>query len=181
MLNSYVFGPFDPTVPTKAPGFIHFNIVADAVEIDAPIELVWEIMTGFERYPEWNPFNRFFKLDKDAKPGDTVTFGPVWGPYERAEGEPLPEAGFIQRETITVWEDNACLSYAALSKVFSAERSQYLSVLDNGKTHYQTFERMNGMLSPVFRLLYGKKIMAGFDANGLALRERAELFAKAGG
>ena len=25
-------------------------------EIDAPAEVVWQIITDFERYPEWNPF-----------------------------------------------------------------------------------------------------------------------------
>src|SRR2546422_9431713 len=28
------------------------------VEIDAPVERVWEILTDFERFPEWNRFIR---------------------------------------------------------------------------------------------------------------------------
>lgn len=174
LLDSYVFGSFDPLKPAKAPGLFAATIMADPVEIEAPIEQVWDIMTGFDRYPEWNPFNRFFKLDTEAKPGETVTFGPIWGPYDK---DPLPEHGFVQRETITVWEPNQCLAYAALSSVFNAERAQCLSVMDNGNTRYQTYERMNGVFSLYTRLFYSKKIMDGFVANGAALKKRAEQLA----
>lgn len=176
MLDSYAYGPFDPLNPAKPPGIFAYNLVAEAIEIAAPIELVWDIMTGFEHYPEWNPFNRFFKLDTEAKAGETVTFGPVWGPYG-APGDPLPEHGFVQRETITVWEENQCLAYAQLSALFAAERAQSLSVLENGNTRYQTYERMRGLGVPILRALVGKKIMAGFDANGIALKVRAEALA----
>ena len=175
VLYSQPFGPFNPLEPETIPGLFASNIVAEPVEIDAPLELVWEIMTGFEHYPEWNPMNRFFKLDNEAKPGDRVTFGPSWGPYE----EPLPEADFVQRETLTVWEENACLSYADFTRFFSAERSQYICALENGKTRYQTYERISGPGGFIMKWIFGKKILRGFTANGLALKKRAEALARA--
>jgi hypothetical protein len=161
-------------MPETIPGVFASNIVADAIEIDAPLELVWQIMTGFDLYPEWNPMNRFFKLDGEAKVGDRVTFGPSWGPYT----DPLPEAGFVNRETLTVWEENTCLSYADMSRFFSAERSQYICALDNGKTRYQTYERISGPLGFLMKWVFGGKILRGFNANGLALKKRAEAFAR---
>jgi hypothetical protein len=175
---SSTFGPFDPLKPCNVPGLLASIVFAEPIEIEAPHALVWEIMTGFDKYPEWNPINRYFRLDNEAKAGDTVTFGPVWGPYDLSEGASLPEAGFKQNETLSVWEDNACLAYAAISRVLIAERVQYISTLPNGNTRYQTYERMSGIISPIVRLFYASKIVEGFTANGIALKRRAEQFAK---
>ena len=174
MINSSAFGPFDPLQPVPIAGLFAENLVAEAIEIESSLETVWQTMTGFDRYPEWNPLNRFFKLDGEAKANERVTFGPHWGPYDLADNATLPEAGFIQRETITVWEENCCLAYGVISKLFNAERSQVISKLENGNTRYQTFERISGLLSPLMKLFYGNKILNGFRANGLALKKRCE-------
>lgn len=174
MINSSAFGPFDPLKPGNIPGLFADSLIAEAVEIEAPLEQVWQTITGFDDYPAWNPLNRFFRLDGEAKANERVTFGPHWGPYDYPAKATLPEAGFIQRETITVWEDNYCLAYGVISKLFNAERSQVVSVLANGHTRYQTFERISGLLSPLMKLVYGKRILRGFRANGLALKQRCE-------
>jgi len=173
------FGPFDPLQPCNLPGLFAKIVFAEPVEIQAPVPLVWKIMTGFDKYPDWNPLNRYFRLDKEAKAGDTVSFGPVWGPYDLSEGAPLPETGFDQHETLTVWEDNCCLAYSVISLPFNAERVQHVSSLPDGNTRYQTYERMSGIFNPVVRLFYARKVREGFTANGAALKRRAEEFAKA--
>ena len=180
MLTSSAFGPFDPLDPATVPGESAKNLYADPIEIDAPIELVWKIMTDFDRYPDWNPLNRFFRLDSEAKPTHTVTFGPFWGPYDWADGDPLPDADFTQHETLTIWEENCCLAYAVISPELNAERVQYISTLPNGKTRYHTYERTSGPLSVNVRKDLGDKIIAGFNANGQALKKRAESFASTG-
>lgn len=178
MITSSAFGEFDPLNPKTIPGKFAENLYAEPVEIDAPITTVWEIMTDFDLYPEWNPMNRFFKLDSMAEPNHTVTFGPSWGPYDLGEGEPLPGPDFTQHETITVWEENCCLAYAVISDDLNAERVQHISTLENGKTRYHTYERMSGPDSPSTVQEAGSKIVAGFTANGMALKKRAEDFAK---
>jgi len=177
MITSSAFGPFDPLEPATIPGEFPENLYADPVEINAPMELVWEIMTDFDRYPEWNPLNRFFRLDSQAEPNCTVTFGPNWESYDQAEGEPLPEASFTQHETITIWEEPCCLAYAVISPEMNAERVQHLSPLPGGRTRYHTYERTSGPFSVDVRRNMGDKIIAGFKANGEALKKRAEYFA----
>ncbi len=171
MLKSNPFGPFDPDNPCRIPGVFAANILTECIEIDAPVALVWAIMTDFERYPVWNPLNRFFVLDTRAEVGQTVTFGPRWGPY--ASGT-LGKAGFMQRETLTVWEENCCLAYATIASWVNAERVQYLAPIATDRTRYSTYERTAGILAPLVRLLYRRRIVTGFCANGLALKERAE-------
>jgi hypothetical protein len=171
MLTSIPFGPFDPAHPGCIPGCCAANILTEPIDIDAPPALVWEIMVDFERYPEWNPLNRFFRLDTYAAPGQTVTFGPRWGPYDSNR---LGDAGFTQHETLTVWEEDCCLAYATISRWVNAERTQYLAPLPNNRTRYYTYERTAGLLAPVVRRVYGRRIVAGFIANGLALKQRAE-------
>lgn len=178
MLISSAFGSFDPFNPQTIGGLFAGNLYADPIEIDAPIELIWKIITDFDAYPEWNPLNRFFRLDAAAAPNNTVTFGPSWGPYD-PDCIALPEVSFTTRETITVWEENCCLAYADIKPgLMAAERSQFISKLPNGKVRYHTYERLRGPLSVFVRWQFGKKVVAGFIANGIALRKRAEAMAK---
>jgi len=32
------------------------KVFESQIDINAPIELVWQHLTAFEHYPEWNPF-----------------------------------------------------------------------------------------------------------------------------
>jgi hypothetical protein len=178
MLTSIPFGPYAPARPGCIRGCFAANILTEPIDIDAPVALVWTIMVDFERYPEWNPLNRFFRLDTYAAPGQTVTFGPRWGPYGSSR---LGEAGFTQHETLTVWEENCCLAYATISRLVNAERTQYLAPIAANRTRYYTYERTSGILAPVVRRVYGRRIVLGFTANGLALKRRAEgRYAQAG-
>ena len=117
-------------------------------------------------------------LDGSATPNQTVTFGPSWGPYDLSPDGALPEVSFTQHETITVWEENCCLAYADMGRLMCAERAQFIATLPNGNVRYHTYERMRGPLSVLVRLQFGKKIIAGFTANGAALKRRAENVAK---
>jgi len=174
MLISSAFGPFNPLEPRKIRGLFAQNLYADPIEIEAPITTVWAIMTDFDCYPEWNPLNRFFRLDSKAEPNHFVTFGPSWGPYDRAEGEPFLGPDMTQHEMITIWEENCCLAYADIRRLIKAERIQYISAVEDGKTRYHTYERISGLLSPLVRCHFGTRIVVGFTANGMALKRRAE-------
>jgi uncharacterized protein YndB with AHSA1/START domain len=39
------------------------------VEIAAPPEVVWDVLTGFERWPEWNPEVKSMSIDGPVAPG----------------------------------------------------------------------------------------------------------------
>jgi len=173
MLKSKPFGEFDPANPSTVRGLFAGNILAEPIKIDAPVDLVWKTAVGFDRYPEWNPLNRFFRLDAAAEAGQTVTFGPRWGPYDSGD---LGEAEFTQHETLTIWEENCCLAYGVISPWLNAERVQYMSAITADQTRYHTYERTSGVISPLVRVLYRRRIVTGFTANGIALKKRSEEF-----
>jgi hypothetical protein len=177
-IHSSAFGEFNPFEPQTISGLFAGNLYANPLVIDAPIDLVWSIMTGFDKYPEWNPLNRFFNLDSEAAPNHYVTFGPSWGPYHPDHDRPLPEADMIQHEMITVWEKNHCLAYADIRPYLKAERVQHISGLEDGSTRYHTYERLSGIVSPIVRWKFGSRILAGFEANGMALKKRAEMLSQ---
>lgn len=173
-LESRPFGTFNPAIPDKIPGLFSCILSAPVVDIDAPVQQVWEVMTGFEHYPEWNPCNRFFTLDDQPLPGHGVTMGPSWGPFDIGDGEAMPEHDFEQHEVITVYHAPHCLSYAVLSRLLNAERTQYLESLANGQTRYHSYERMSGALALLTKWRFSRRMLAGFVANGQALKRRAE-------
>ena len=45
-------------------------ITPDPTEIEAPVDMVWEVLLDFERYGEWNGFHR--KIEIVDQPGGTV-------------------------------------------------------------------------------------------------------------
>ena len=176
--QSAFYDSLDPLHPKQLDGYFSDILFANVVEIKAPLELVWGIMTDFPAYPTWNPLNRFMKLDTTADLGERVTFGVSWGPYlNNNRIVPLHDLQThrTQNEILTIWEPNHCLAYADdLGVWHRAERVQVISQLPNGDTRYQTYERWAGLITPLIRLVYGKKTLAGFNAASLALKMRAE-------
>ena len=73
--------------------------VRTEIEIEAPPGRVWDILTDFERYAEWNPFVREIQGDlrKGAKlevrlgpPGEKgMTFKPAWWASSRMRAKSL--------------------------------------------------------------------------------------------
>ncbi len=45
-------------------------IIEKNLEINAPAEVVWEVITDLARYPEWNPF--CVECSSTMQPGDPV-------------------------------------------------------------------------------------------------------------
>jgi len=39
------------------------------IEITAPPEVVWDVLTGFERWPQWNPEVKSLSIDGPVAPG----------------------------------------------------------------------------------------------------------------
>jgi hypothetical protein len=135
------------------------------IEIDAPVERVWNILVDLDSYPQWNPFT--VRVDSTLEVGSTVDL------YVRMK----PNKEIVQREIVTVVEPNKKLSWGltmGAKFLLFTDRYQVLEALGPNKTRYFTSDDFSGVLTPLVMMLYGKHIKRGFDGIAAALKERAE-------
>ncbi|MCO4748157.1 MAG: SRPBCC domain-containing protein [Proteobacteria bacterium] len=142
--------------------------VHQAVEINAPIERVWEVLADFPRYGEWNPF--VVGVEGDAYVGSHITLNVVFPSGRKARA----------KEVVTEWQPptsgRAAFTYryngrGRLLSMIKANRSQTLVELSPGKCRYETTESFSGWLSMAVPLA---DVRAGIEAHAAALKSRAE-------
>jgi hypothetical protein len=134
------------------------------VDIDAPIERVWQILNDIDGYGEWNPFTP--KVETTLRIGDPVHL------QVRLVGERLTH----RLEWITR-NERYCLGWEMklLARfVLHAERVQVLTAIDESHTHYMTEDCFTGWLRSLVVGLFGKAMERGFRDCGTGLKQAAE-------
>ncbi len=134
------------------------------IEIDAPPERVWSVLTRFDEYPEWNPFMRSLsgrcevgsKLTVRIEPPGTraMTFKPTV--QEAAAGRELRWLGRL-----------------FVPGLFDGEHRLAIEPLDERRSRFVQSERFSGLLVGLF----GKTLTAterGFEQMNVALKRRVE-------
>jgi hypothetical protein len=134
------------------------------IEVEATPERVWEILTDFDAYPEWNPFIQ--RIEGEAAPGSKLEV--------RIE----PPGGRAMTFKPTVLEVAPGQELRWLGRVlapglFDGEHSLRIEPIDDSRVRFVQAERFTGVLVPVL----GKsleKTQRGFTAMNEALKRRAE-------
>jgi hypothetical protein len=151
------------------------------VEIDAPIDLVWKVMTDAARYGEWNPFVVELKPDGGALAvGGKIALRVRWGRGGGAETieqvtrleAPSPDVSGARR-SIMEYEYLGWLPRLALVR---GSRLQVLEQRPGKPTIYRTSETFTGLLARGVPLA---KVQDGFERHARALKQRAESLARA--
>jgi hypothetical protein len=134
------------------------------VEIDAPIERVWEILTDLERYSEWNPFTA--RVESTLEVGDPIAL------YPRLIGNRAYR-----------WTERVCknelydvrwdLTLGA-KFLLTAERCQILTPIGPDRTHYLTEDVFEGLLTGLVMATFGPAMQRGFEDCARGLKEHAE-------
>jgi len=144
------------------------------IDIDAPLDVVWQVMLDTSAYAEWNPFVCQVEASSPAQVGDPITLHVRWA-NGRTTSSP---------ERITVVEPPhdedgrrvATLAYAyeglpdKLGLVHSV-RHQRLSQAPGGPTTYETVQELTG---PMVRFAGPARITDGFERHAEGLKQRAE-------
>ncbi len=141
------------------------SIVRAEIEIDAPVDRVWEILRDLDGYAAWNPFTP--RVESTLRVGDPIHL------HVRLRGERLTH----RVETVTAAEPRKKLCWnmkMGAPFLLSAERCQLLASLDAQRTRYLCEERIRGALAPLVMLLYGDAMQRGFDDCGAGLKKHAE-------
>ncbi len=141
-------------------------VLRDALEIEAPVALVWGVITDLPRYPEWNPF--VVRVRSSLGVGDSIAM--------RVRVTPL--FAQPQRETILECLPQQRLCYGVRGVPGNALRSTRCHELHpqgSERTNYCSHFELDGWLAPLTRTLLGRRLAWGFGAASRALKERAEL------
>lgn len=136
--------------------------IAAEVEIAAPVARVWEVLTGFDSYPEWNPF-----IVRAG--GGAIPRGPAGGHDQArwAQGDDLPP----HRARPEPNRELRWLGRLVLPGIFDGEHIHELEEVAPGRTRYAQRER--GLLVPFVRGILDST-ERGFRAMNSALKARAE-------
>jgi hypothetical protein len=143
--------------------------MADAVraeiEIDAPIERVWDILHDLPSYEEWNPFTP--KVESTLQVGDPIHL------HVRLRSPRLTH----RVEFVTALEPlrKMCWNMKMGARfLLYAERCQTLTEIAPGRIHYITEDRFSGWLTGLVMRLFGDAMQRGFTDCAVALKKRAE-------
>lgn len=152
-------------IAIAAAGLFTTREVNTAIEIDAPAEAVWQAVSDFERYGEWNPFII-------AASGNPVSGSPLALTIRPAIGG---EFGFdlligsAEPPREMVW-----LGRTLMPGVLDGRHHLRIEALDGGRSRFSQGERFSGLL-----LYFGWPIIdwsatRSFDEMNLALKQRTE-------
>ncbi len=139
--------------------------VRTEIEIRATPERVWNVLTGFAAYPDWNPFIRY--LD-----------GPV-AVGARLDAHIQPPGGRAMRfrpRLLAATHDRELrwLGHLGVPGVFDGEHSFRIEPLDADRVRFVQEESFAGLLAPLVLRFVERGTRQGFEAMNRALKARAE-------
>jgi|GEM_PF-288391 len=142
--------------------------MADAftVDIQAPAEVAWQILTDLPRYPEWNPL--IPRAVGRLEPGQDLEFTARVGRWVRTQRQTVYE---VVENRKLVWSG---AEETPLGELVRGVRTQTLTPLGPDRCRYTSTEVFTGPAAGLTRRLYGDTLHAGIRAMGEALRDRAE-------
>jgi hypothetical protein len=137
--------------------------ISTAMLIAAPPERVWEVLTDFALYPEWNPF--IITADGEPRVGQRLlaTFRPPGGGVQTFR----PVVFRVEAPHALVWRGSL-----PIPGLFTGEHS-FLLTRENAGTRFRNEETFSGLLAPFLGKLF-RPTEEGFHQMNAALKDRAE-------
>ncbi len=133
------------------------------IEINASPETVWDIVTDFEKYQEWNPFIN--RITGQAREGSKIEIHIQTPAGKRRRYEP----------TVTKVENRRELRWLGKSWLLNGEHIFTIEQLQEGrKVKFVHREVFAGLLTGLFGNSLDNDIKKGFEEMNKALKERAE-------
>lgn len=139
------------------------------VEITAPAAFVWDVLTDFARYPQWNPYTVAVSTSLEiGTPIDLTLPNP-----DGSDGT------FVNREWVRVVDPPHHLRYDTAEEMpgIFAVRDQWITSLDVDHCAYHTTDTISGKYADKVMEMTGDWVKAGFDSVAHALKARVEALA----
>lgn len=136
------------------------------IEIHAPAERVWQLLTDFEKLPGWNPSMEEIK-------GEPVTGTRL----EIRFASPSGKGGMRLKPKVLKAEPNRelrWLGHVGIPGLFDGEHIFTIEPLDGDRVRFVQRERFTGLLVPFLARSLDNGTRDAFNAMNRALKEQAE-------
>ena len=140
---------------------------SEAMRIDAPAGVVWDVLTDAKSYGDWNPFTT--RLDTDFEVNSPIHLHIVMGPYRMDRKEWVR---VVEPPHRLEWDTRVLARFLLYSS-----KEQRVTALGETSCTYHTTDLFSGLLTPLIMSLFRKRIVRGFDETALALKRRCEAMA----
>jgi hypothetical protein len=140
------------------------RILRREIEIDAPSSRVWQVVSDFESYPDWNPFIRSISGRRERGAKLEVRIAPPGG-------RPMtfrPKVQSLEEGRELRW-----LGRLLVPGLFDGEHRLLVEPLDPNRSRFVQSERFSGLLVGLLRGVL-ERTEAGFEQMNRALKQRAE-------
>ena len=138
--------------------------IRSEIEIEAPADSVWEVLTDFAAFPEWNPFMRSAAGELAQGQQITVTMQP---PGHRASTF-RPTLLSVNAGHSFRWR-----GHLVVPGIFDGEHIHEIEALGPQRTRYIQREQFRGVLVPFVGGML-RDTERGFNEMNAALKARAE-------
>jgi len=140
--------------------------IVTSIEIDASPERVWDVLTNFREYDQWNPFIKGLK--GSAVPGERLSF------VAKFRGRDLPiSARFVRCEPNREIRWYGPTS-TVLGKLFRGEHYIRLEAVAEGRTRVEHGEQFDGVLVGFVWDRFRDSLLPSYVAMNEGLKRRAE-------
>ena len=141
-----------------------FEIRTDPVQINAPIDVVWSVLTGVDKYREWNPFTPI--AGTGLMIGSPVNLLVRMGPTKLGITENVCA---FEKPRLIAWKREFGARWLLL-----AVREQHLEPVGKTSCSYHNTERLTGVLAPMVSACFGAYMRRGFGDVAEGLKAYAE-------
>ena len=135
------------------------------IEINAPAEQVWQILTDFDSFPDWNPFVR--RAAGTIEPGQ---------PLEIELSGPGGRTTKIKPNVVTAEPNRefSWLGIMGMKGLFDGKHIFTIEPLDENRVRFIQREEFNGILASLVLGMIGRSTEQSFVKMNQALKEKAE-------
>ena len=140
------------------------TVSSDQIDIQAPIELVWEVLVDFPNYQAWNTFCPRCEAQLEIGSAIRMQVDLGFGLQEQVE-----YICRIEPPTAIAWKMNT-----APGDPIHAVRTQYLQALDENTTRYVSVDEFSGEAVAGMMDSLGKAVEEGFNRCGYGLKQYCE-------
>lgn len=135
------------------------------VEIDASADRVWQVLTDFGQFPEWNPFIKKIEGKPESGSRLRIQFQPPGG----REMKFTPKVLKVEPRKELRW-----LGRTFIPGLFDGQHTFKIEPLDSNRVRFIQREKFTGLLVPCFARMLDSQIKRGFKEMNQALKQRSE-------